>query len=1397
MRERERSNRFSKLGWKWLVLGVMCLGVVALRHTIAGFAVDVLLRKAFQNQENVSFAYGGIHWEGRTIAIDELDIETPDYRLAVQRIEIVLDTSFSPFSISPHLWIIRPYLIFHESSDTISCTESALSAPLALLDWLRLDIVEGRCEWTLRENAVPEELYFQFVSGNTPSPLGVLECFSCQEMRTIPLIRAEVTQLVEEKKGIVIQWESHDLSTQHLLPFLWTAAGHAITGWERVEGQWQLKGFIAVSGKGKVLDLQTLLAVTDLELRNVELGLHVAAANISLELQQILPDPLSPPSQKAPWYRRIEARAVIEEGEIECTGPLVNHPWGISHIDGRMTWCENEDPLFSLKGVTIQQDEEKEFLVQGTGSLGNENSFWLQTYLKWGDEEKPSLGAAISLCSPAPSSLVVEAQVNELQVTSAVSLASLFGVGEDFFKEFYLNDGFLQGVVTAWIEDEHIERVELRDITFEQLNWNWKGKGEASGFNGNFEGSWRYHKEGWLNNHLLFSFHLDQFQPALVGSALHLANLGGECVIEGDTIARAYCKGYLGEIPLFISWEGMTHAYRMYLSADTTLKNCLKTFAYSSPILDSDAMDEIELLLRLESAPILAEGMRSFGTLLIQNGDESAREILLNCLWKEGGGLCPKGELRAGNLPFSLGALFLKHLAADTQYKGEFGIAGSFDDKGMQLHVDIPCVHISNSLFDAEAKEEQGTFSTLWSSHDFQFLLPLHNVKCTLPLWDLRFSQMGARLEMNRRQMALKDLSLCCEGIAIEGQVHIDDRGVSIRTDKLEGAVEDLERVLEKVSQGSYQALGIRGQFHSGPEGLFFAAPLDLRGPSMLVVQGNFSLATLPLAGGGVLKEMSGSLAFDSRQSRLHFERIQGLFSNLKGDTYSFSLQPSTWMRNDDGKWGGAFDGALYNKEQLEICRLVSQIELLPSSLHFMIDPEETHLLGCPIEQGKGIYHFKTRQLHFEDIKWGQNYGQCTLEARDGKIALSSFRGSIQGIECSLQGTFARHRDAWQGELEIQAFAKTLKLTHLTGRYREGVLLANAKTMIGQTPAILSLQIDTEKETLGVLKLQESEDSQGLGFFFRILPGGTFEPSHMRGEFSGIQTEARYVVGGEALHIQGMVALDFTKIRKLFPSQTKAPWEKLQLGKGYRVEGDVVCQDKRMDFQGKIRGELCELLGRRLESLCADVRANLQRWEFDKIQVSDPAISLVVRKLLLEKKAEDKSWELSCPMLQVRDFNPGLLQRIDNTAVAQKPFTIRHLTISELMGDLMVPESFSGKCLLHFTNAKKREESLLGLSLDFLKDLGLEPSLLVPLQGELEGQLESGRLYFTSLKGSYSEGRRTQFFLAEKGEGSYIDFAGNIHIDLSIKQAVVLKLAESLTLGIRGSLEKPHYILMP
>jgi hypothetical protein len=136
---------------------------------------------------------------------------------------------------------------------------------------------------------------------------------------------------------------------------------------------------------------------------------------------------------------------------------------------------------------------------------------------------------------------------------------------------------------------------------------------------------------------------------------------------------------------------------------------------------------------------------------------------------------------------------------------------------------------------------------------------------------------------------------------------------------------------------------------------------------------------------------------------------------------------------------------------------------------------------------------------------------------------------------------------------------------------------------------------------------------------------------------------------------------------------------------------------------------------------------------------------------------------------------------------------IRNCTLSHIHADLQDSHSLKGSGKLTFTNHIKKESTLLDVPLDMIKNLGLDPHLLTPIQGEVELELQGDKIYLVNLKDAFSEAKRSEFYLPPGRDLSYIDFDGKMRIDLKMRQDVALKLTEPFILTIRGTLDNPRY----
>ena len=90
----------------------------------------------------------------------------------------------------------------------------------------------------------------------------------------------------------------------------------------------------------------------------------------------------------------------------------------------------------------------------------------------------------------------------------------------------------------------------------------------------------------------------------------------------------------------------------------------------------------------------------------------------------------------------------------------------------------------------------------------------------------------------------------------------------------------------------------------------------------------------------------------------------------------------------------------------------------------------------------------------------------------------------------------------------------------------------------------------------------------------------------------------------------------------------------------------------------------------------------------------------------------------------------------------------------------------------------------------FGKIFGLDLELLIPVKGSLDFVIEDKKFLFKELKNTYSENKRSQFFLYEKAT-PYMDFNANLHVNIRMEQFVLFKLTEQLILSISGDIYHP------
>ncbi len=402
-------------------------------------------------------------------------------------------------------------------------------------------------------------------------------------------------------------------------------------------------------------------------------------------------------------------------------------------------------------------------------------------------------------------------------------------------------------------------------------------------------------------------------------------------------------------------------------------------------------------------------------------------------------------------------------------------------------------------------------------------------------------------------------------------------------------------------------------------------------------------------------------------------------------------------------------------------------------------------------------------------------------------------KGSIQLGGMLQEGTYT-----WKGNpYEVHGFSFQYDKNHLDLYLQTPVLErefgcnfkiiphGNFETVIEAFEIVNEEVIGSEKQALYVecllntpegLSVQKIEGNL-FGLEFSFLPESKMEEEYL-------------------LTFLGSVKIDAEKLLPVCSQDVKDFISELKLKKGYALKGELTLLKGDLGnsfFEGYLQGKDFDLLGYQLKTFLSSIRFNKNCISISDFKISDEAASADIKEINIYLDEKDM-WKVQIPELLINDLRPSLLKRRYQSNQRIKPFHIKNMVFQDVVGSLNNVSTFTGKGHLNFINTFKQGHNLLDIPLEIISRLGLDMVLLVPIQGELEYVLKNGKVVFTKLKNSFSESKRSYFYLWNKSE-SYVDFTGNMHIDIRMKQYVLLKFTELFVLSINGSLENPRVSL--
>ncbi len=401
-------------------------------------------------------------------------------------------------------------------------------------------------------------------------------------------------------------------------------------------------------------------------------------------------------------------------------------------------------------------------------------------------------------------------------------------------------------------------------------------------------------------------------------------------------------------------------------------------------------------------------------------------------------------------------------------------------------------------------------------------------------------------------------------------------------------------------------------------------------------------------------------------------------------------------------------------------------------------------------------------------------------------------------LEVSGDLQIAASGTTFQGNLKPGSYGfggKSLPFEQLQLRYENALLSIRAKAQYEEQPLWASFQLDLAKEPYGMLKLFDHPKAEGMKILFSTQSSKVILES-IQGSCYGLtcslaKSSKRKVPLAHVL--TGEIQVDAHALTDLLPKEVREGMQNLKFGSGYRWQGDLVLwQEANKGFlmNGTLTGKDFEMLGYSFRSLEGTLEASPEHVVLSNVQIEDPAGAIEIKKIELNNR---EGWHLAIPHVLVHHLQPSLMHKVGAEQPSLKPFTIKNLTLTDIRGRLGDKSSLEGSGYLMFVNQFKKESSIFDVPLEMIKKIGLDLGLLTPVQGELRMELRGDKFYLISLDNAFSEGDRSEFYLSPEKDLSYIDLDGKMHIDLRMRQDVVLKITEPFTLTIRGTLDKPRY----
>lgn len=291
----------------------------------------------------------------------------------------------------------------------------------------------------------------------------------------------------------------------------------------------------------------------------------------------------------------------------------------------------------------------------------------------------------------------------------------------------------------------------------------------------------------------------------------------------------------------------------------------------------------------------------------------------------------------------------------------------------------------------------------------------------------------------------------------------------------------------------------------------------------------------------------------------------------------------------------------------------------------------------------------------------------------------------------------------------------------------------------------------------------------------------------------------------DSMNLVGKLELNLREATGLLEERIAAKIANWGLGEGYSLIGQwTISKAKstslvdRISFQGDLIGRDFDFFGYRFCDLSSQVSCSSDSVHIRRLAVTDKAVSVQIEQLDFFNKGHGL-WQVKTPFIRFNDFKPNLLNGLKFMPQAvPKSLVIRTLCIKDLRGVLGEGKSFKGNGELTFANSLKKNvpHTMFAIPAELLAHIGLDATLLTPVRGAVDFDIKDGKVFIKRFEDVFSKGRLSKFYLSNKRYSSYVDFDGNLDLQIRMKQYnFIFKLAELFIINVQGTLKNPTYTL--